>query len=476
MIKKPYLSLILLTAIFLFNALPACALDGVEWGIFEDYTIKPNKYAFNKIFNKEPINYYILPEKDTKAIENDEENKDIDNLENIANSLGEKLEAEKTRSNFSKLIENAFNIWFEDTKNMIVKDGREKEFNDIINILKEKVSLKRVRKFADADIVFTFVNDVDKHCSRKAGGCISWKKFTDNNKIFAYVIIPNPLKNTKNYSEDKVFHVLTHEIGHYFGLTDQFYLENYKKNYTIYNNPRIGYKKSIMGASYIIGLDCDDVDGFINLIDLTLAGGNEEKFSERAQNIWASFCNGKNEYFFDTYYRNAQPVRQTVANWIKTPFNAYGSILSYDDKGRILNTTDGINRYTFNYTETENDNFISAFRNGKEFKIKYGMDDFNISLKWRGEGYKPWEGDLFFSKNEAGCLIYYNTKIFIVENGECHVAKDFNDSDEEDLNGKRVKRSKEDEKQREYEMLEGYLCPFIQTECSFFKKIYESLK
>ena len=55
MIKKPYLSLILLTAIFLFNALPACALDGVEWGIFEDYTIKPNKYAFNKIFNKEPI-------------------------------------------------------------------------------------------------------------------------------------------------------------------------------------------------------------------------------------------------------------------------------------------------------------------------------------------------------------------------------------------------------------------------------------
>lgn len=138
MTKKIYLSLIFITAAFLLGALPASALDGVDWGIFEDYTIHPNKYAFNKIFNKEPINYYIFVEDDKKPVERNEEDyeyKYVNELKNISNALKESLKTEKIYLDFARGIENAFDIWFEDTKNMIIKDGRAAEFADIMPIL-----------------------------------------------------------------------------------------------------------------------------------------------------------------------------------------------------------------------------------------------------------------------------------------------------------------------------------------------------
>ncbi len=43
--------LFILFILFSILSVPASALDGVDWGIFEDYIISPNKYAFDKIFN-----------------------------------------------------------------------------------------------------------------------------------------------------------------------------------------------------------------------------------------------------------------------------------------------------------------------------------------------------------------------------------------------------------------------------------------
>lgn len=140
MIKKIQSQFILSILMALLSA-PAFAIDGVDWGIFEDYTIHPNKYAFNKIFNKEPINYYIFVEDDKKPVErneDDSEYKYVNELKNISNALKESLKTEKIYLDFARGIENAFDIWFDDTREMIIKNGRKKEFNDIMPILNKK--------------------------------------------------------------------------------------------------------------------------------------------------------------------------------------------------------------------------------------------------------------------------------------------------------------------------------------------------
>ncbi len=140
MIKK-ILSQFILSILMALLSAPAFAIDGVDWGIFEDYTIHPNKYAFNKIFNKEPINYYIFVEDDKKPVErneDDSEYKYINELKNISNALKESLKTEKIYLDFARGIENAFDIWFDDIRERIIKNGRKKEFNDIMPILNKK--------------------------------------------------------------------------------------------------------------------------------------------------------------------------------------------------------------------------------------------------------------------------------------------------------------------------------------------------
>lgn len=474
MIKKIHLSLIVTTATLLFGALPAFALDGVEWGIFEDYTIRPNKYAFDKILNKEPINYYIFVEDDKKPVEKNEDDyvdEYVKDLKNIYNALEENLKTEKIYGNFSKFIENAFDIWFDDTKDMIIKDGRKKEFNDIMPILNKNTRLRRVRDLEKADIVFAFVYDIKAYCPPSAGGCIAWKKHIDR-QPYAFVRVPNPQKNKEKISESSVFHILTHEIGHYFGLTDQYYQETPRKGYTIYNNPRIGYKNSTMGASHKIGLDCDDVDGFINLIDLSLSGGNINNFSARAQKGWSSFCNGKNKYFIDVNYKNATPFKATAADWVKTPFNSYGLIVNYDNKGRILTSRAGQNEYLFDYTETDRDNLISVSVGDKKLSVRYGYD-FDIILCWQGQGARDWGGTYFSIDNDELCEIYYASKVFTIKNSKCSVRNAKDDFSKTD-----IKRDFEDfsetEEQKENLMLEQHICPLFKAECKFFKRIYDS--
>ena len=476
----------LLLGMAVMLALPSFALDGVdgvEWGIFEDYILSPNKYAFNKIFNNEPIRYYILTETNKNSNEPLEKNENVDNLENLATSLENTMEAEKITHNFSKGIENAFNFWFEGTKNMIIKDGRQEEFADIMPILSKKIKLRRTRNLEQADIVFNFVYDIKRHCSQNAAGCIHWEKHNNEEKTsYAYVRIPNPTNNKKNYSKKAISNILVHEIGHYFGLTDQYYLEKKHRGYNVHNNPRIGYKESIMGASYKLYLDCDDVDGFINLIDLTLSKRNKSTFSDRAKKEWASFCNGGNKYFLNDYYRKARVYKRSVADWVRTPFNSYKKILTYDDKGRILTINNGENEITFNYSHSDRDNFISVSDKEKEFTINYGMDDFNIIMPWQGnsEDKRNWGGVYYVTDNKEVCEIYYANKIFNITDGECTIRN----PKEQDPNADKEEleivedyftsksRWTEGEEEKENLILEEYICPLIQKECLFFNKLY----
>ena len=62
--------------------------------------------------------------------------------------------------------------------------------------------------------------------------------------------------------------VLIHEIGHFFGFTDQY--ADFGDSSLVHStfNRINGDWDSIMSGSLGIHLKCDDVDGMINLLDL----------------------------------------------------------------------------------------------------------------------------------------------------------------------------------------------------------------
>ena len=174
MIKKIYLSLIFITAAFLFGALPATAND---WGIFDNYEEESEEYALYNVINDNPINYYIID-----TFKDDTENF-LSEAELLKNEINKKQRTEE----FKTLIQNAFNAWVKDTVNMINNEGRAEEFEDITSILPTEVALQEVFDEEDADIVFIFTSykNMRKECNMKASACF---RYTNPRSI----IVVNP--------------------------------------------------------------------------------------------------------------------------------------------------------------------------------------------------------------------------------------------------------------------------------------------
>lgn len=320
MSKKTYLSLVLLTAALLFSALPACAL---RWGVIQDYD-KDNKwkkqYITYKLLKNIPIKYSIDKIGKVKV----EPTLFHENYEDVLNELERIVLEQEEEAKCSKIIITGFNTWLKDTKTMIENDGRKKEFADIIPILSKEISLEKVSNRKNTDIIFTFsdMKNIEKICGKGTAGCSD----IGRHEIF----LPNPLLGEK----EKKFAQFTaiHEIGHFYGLADQ-YLTIRSDVHNTYNTPnRIGNQDSIMASECVENLKCDDVDGFINLIDLTLSMINNEEFSARAQKGWASFCNGKRDgngaLFTKEFYKNAK-IDYIKELRKKDPFELYYTKRTY---------------------------------------------------------------------------------------------------------------------------------------------------
>lgn len=267
---------------------PAFALD---WGVFEDYDENASKYALYKVLNNIPIKYAIEinPYKD-------------DNSGEAANVFRGALEEKRKLEEFQTLIEKAFNTWPTDTRNMIIEEGRQDEFTDILNILPAKILLKRVSRREDANIVFIFSAKKDMACPLGAEACI----FLEKNPI--EVNLEDIYAGNNKGSKNELLNDIIHELGHYFALADQYKDDSDTSAVHSTFNRLIRYD-SIMASSHSIHLACDDVDGFINLLDLSV-----KEFSDRAKNGWASFCNGKKngkgELFKDEFYKKAKLVNK----------------------------------------------------------------------------------------------------------------------------------------------------------------------
>ena len=359
---KKYLKLII-PAIFLLITTSAFAFD---WAIFEDYNgDNVKEYALYKALNGIPIKYSIHSwslEKD--ALENK-------NQDNPVGELVSEFVSKEEDERMARIVEKAFYTWFEDTWAMIKQDGRSKEFADIKQILLNKVKLERIPYVPnEGDILFMFTtpSNMKRHCGENSSGCIN----------FGYerpiVFLINPSYYYEEYKNNTLA-VAVHEIGHYFALGDQY--EDSNTNSLIHSTAeRIGNYDSVMGADHNLHLSCDDVDGFINLIDLTLSFNNNSSkqtffgFSKRAFFGWKSFCNDKEnnngkKYPYQ-YFHEAKPTfKKTLSRNGRTYYFKWSDLQYSIDEENIVYDKD--NNFMFYYIEGENgiyfyydkdDNFI----------------------------------------------------------------------------------------------------------------------
>ena len=353
---RKYLKLIISISILLITT-TAFARDGVDWAINDDYKDNIKHYALYKAIHGIPVKYsiYINPVERQVA-------RDIDKEEPISHQLSqlslELIKAGETER-MTKIVERAFYTWFEDTWTMIKEDGRAKEFEDIKKILLNKVKLEKVSE--DADINFNFISPkaLQKICGETNDACIDFDK-----PLTLFII--NPFYYKQKFKHYPVSTAI-HEVGHYFALGDQY--EDFKRNSLVHSTAeRIGNRDSIMAAYYETHLSCDDVDGFINLIDLTLALENDGEFSKRARYGWDSFCNGKEngngEAYKEQRYALARPVFKDIQiRGDITYYFGFNSEIEYgiDTNNNIFNANGS---FLCSYSKSEDDVFPYYYYNG----------------------------------------------------------------------------------------------------------------
>ena len=364
---KKFIHLILILSAILLTPKSSFAL---YWGIFYDYEENKNNYAVVKFINNTPIKYAIVID----ALNTNNTQVKNTNEEVLKQQLGSTLQQEQTLNN---MIVEAFNIWPKDTLAAIrdKNNSREKEFADITPLLSRPkgVNLQKVAKNENPDIIFHFLNSkkrIKQFCT--GGACIKKK----HHPVDVYILNPYAVDIREFHSQKKYsLSSLIHEIGHYFALTDQY--ENYEDSDSDINHStadRFYTRVSLMGSSHDTILTCDDVDGFINVIDLTWALTHNNKFTYRASNGWNSFCNGKKwpdgTPYTKTRYAKAKVVNQPVraecgkdcvnvfdneGNYIEEivapslPFDFYNKKLTYNQNGLVDTKEDGAYIYKYNY-------------------------------------------------------------------------------------------------------------------------------
>ena len=173
------------------------------------------------------------------------------------------------------LIRAAFYRWPNDVEKTIRTFGRSKEFQDVLTLLKQHPLILQRTGETEADIVFHF----DKN---KSADFLYNKEDLSKRKA---IRIENPAQNAQILQN--LPSLLTHEIGHYYGLGDR-YQEGITDCSPLYSTSEGIDGLSLMATAKGPGLAKDDVDGFINLIDVTLAF-DARKFSERSERGWTSF-------------------------------------------------------------------------------------------------------------------------------------------------------------------------------------------
>ncbi len=242
--------------------MPVCAMS---WG-HEKYTddltkYETQKFLLGKIIRGETINY---------CIDGNITAYGFDNLNNFVANFQNKG--------------SVFDYWFLYTWQQVQKAGREKEFADLKSLLTTPVKIQLQPCAASSAVTKEFGGLLDSGSGREG---YTYAENTENIRFLfsdgsenyqkpegcqeAYAVFRHstsqiPPSVITFMPKDKfyaLYHkMILHEIGHSFGLEDQYNkLENASKIYR--TKP---YSPSIM-RSILGSFSCDDADGLINLID-----------------------------------------------------------------------------------------------------------------------------------------------------------------------------------------------------------------
>lgn len=342
----------------------------------------PHSAIYNMLLHK-PIKYHISVTHPKKLSEE------------------ELLNLKIAKAKFTQDIEIAFNIWPAGLNLYLINSGRMNEFRDIIKQLPQKVETEQTENAKETDIFFTFTDmeTLKKLCGPNRLACHSNIMPFGVNQI----IVPNPLI----YKDINILNILTHEIGHYFGLSDQ-YKEDLSSDE--YNNDRIQKGVSVMDSPNVI-FGCDDADGLINLIDYTSAKINKGRYSQRAQKGWLTFCGD------DSYYKNAKPY---IRNYCFVEYDSNG-------KQKGLNCPEPFLFFNKSYRFDKNGLLTAAKDKAKNIttSYEYFLKENRISVTSVYGGYTNKSGPVItmqIIKNDEDSWripLYGKIYNFTLKNGEC---------------------------------------------------------
>ncbi len=185
------------------------------------------------------------------------------------NSNSEEIES------YQNLITENYNKWFSLTADAIYKSKRAREFADILPLLMREIHVTFIKPYdtPDVSIMFWPKEKVQEVCN--ASAC---EDFAPDGGHIIYI-------STEKQQNDPQGNTLLHEIGHSLGFSDQYLPiggQTGRNNADfVYSTPKS--QPSVMREPEK-GFQCGDVDGMINLIDITRGqfhGGSDG---------WRSFC------------------------------------------------------------------------------------------------------------------------------------------------------------------------------------------
>lgn len=186
-----------------------------------------------------------------------------------------------------KIFVNNFQRWPHEVLRWIENSGRENEFSDITPILRRGL---RAEKNSSYDVLLLLDKQVQTD-GGVAGGFVAHHPYHNNRATITVV----------SKFRDAFESVTMHEIGHYYGLADQYGPDNADPAYS--THPSTLPDSVMQGGDYYNAYpSCDDADGFINFLDLRVFQ-RSGYFSPRARKGWKSLCEGSS-----MRYQNAQPV------------------------------------------------------------------------------------------------------------------------------------------------------------------------
>ncbi|MBO7190909.1 MAG: hypothetical protein J6V32_02230 [Elusimicrobiaceae bacterium] len=184
-----------------------------------------------------------------------------------------------------------FQKWPQETLKAIEKAGRQKEFKDILPLLRRPLVLEETDQ--NPNIILSLGED--GVCGDYADGCFSRAQ---NNAGVARIIV---VKSDR----DRFDHITLHEIGHYFGLGDQYEKARGNSHVEYSSAPYLG---AVMLTAFNLSLSFDDIDGFINVLDLRLAQYNGGRFSERAQKGWKTLGSEGTNFYQESRTPNRKKI------------------------------------------------------------------------------------------------------------------------------------------------------------------------